>query len=174
MKTLPLPPLELLKELLEVDITSPSGLRWRKYRSHNARSGDVAGWLNKHLNRWQICVNKKKYYCYRIQFFLKTGSDPHGFEIDHVDLNPADPKNIRKSTKSQNAANKKKVLVKNGNHCTSRHKGVDWREEKKRWRARCAMTFLGYFEEEKEAALAYNKAALEYFGEFARLNVIED
>ncbi len=36
------------------------------------------------------------------------------------------------------------------------------------------MENLGVFENEKEAATKYNFAALEHFGEFAKLNEIED
>ena len=33
---------------------------------------------------------------------------------------------------------------------------------------------LGYFVEEEDAARAYNNAAQEFFGEFCRLNTIEE
>ena len=174
MKTLPLPPLELLQEFFEVDETSPSGLRWKKYRAHNAKPGDVAGWLNKTLNRWQICFLHRKYLCYRIQFYLQTKIDPYGFEIDHANLNTTDTKTLRISTREQNELNKPKILIKNGKQATSKYKGVDWREEKKKWRVRVANKFIGYFKTEKEAAHAYNEAVLKYCGEFARLNIIDE
>jgi hypothetical protein len=34
--------------------------------------------------------------------------------------------------------------------------------------------FLGYFANEREAGLAYNLAAVKYFKNFAKLNILED
>ncbi len=33
---------------------------------------------------------------------------------------------------------------------------------------------LGYFKDEKAAALAYNEKAAQYFGQFAKLNEVEE
>jgi len=57
---------------------------------------------------------------------------------------------------------------------TSRFKGVSWFERDKKWQVHIKYNGkgknLGRFSSEIEAATAYNTAATELFGEFARLN----
>ena len=64
-----------------------------------------------------------------------------------------------------------------GNY-TSKYKGVNWNLKSNKWTARIATDngrkFLGYFNNEKDAAIAYNKAAEIYHKEFARYNNIEE
>ena len=59
----------------------------------------------------------------------------------------------------------------------SRHKGVVWDAASKRWRAlvkvRGRRMHLGYFEDEDEAARAYDAAALQHFGPAATTNFKE-
>jgi len=103
---------------------------------------------------------------------------PKGMEVDHKDgdgLN-CTRGNMRVCTSSQNKANK----IKQSNGITSQYKGVNWfRYDPLRYakvgRWRMEICFEGkriskYFDTEIEAAKAYNKYALELFGEFALLN----
>lgn len=59
-------------------------------------------------------------------------------------------------------------------NCTSKYKGVSWRVDGNCWRAVIMVNYkkisLGSFSDEENAAKAYDKAALKYFGEFAVLN----
>lgn len=98
--------------------------------------------------------------------------------VDHINKNPLDNRrcNLRVVTVSQNAMNQAKQKNR-----SSKYKGVNLDKEKqhhaKKWRAQIKKEgkriHLGRFLTEKEAAEAYNKAALELFGDFASLNVIE-
>lgn len=90
-------------------------------------------------------------------------------KVDHKHRDPLDNRacSLRFATKSQNAANAKK---RNCRNVTSIYKGVSW--DKGAWSATIVRSYIGRFRSEIEAAKAYNAAALERFGEFARLNDI--
>ncbi|MFX0181968.1 MAG: AP2 domain-containing protein [Candidatus Hodarchaeota archaeon] len=59
---------------------------------------------------------------------------------------------------------------------SSKYKGVYWSKSKKKWQAYIKKNnkryHIGTFTEEDEAGLAYNRKALELFGEFACLNKV--
>lgn len=101
---------------------------------------------------------------------LKVHSNQY---IDHKNGNGLDNRreNLRLASCSQNGANQKKH-----DRGISKFKGVCWHKLARKWvaqiRAHGKVNHLGYFNVESEAAIAYNKAALEYFGEFAKVNII--
>ena len=102
---------------------------------------------------------------------------PKGKVVDHINGDTLDNRkcNLRICTKLQNQYNQKKHKGKRH----SKYKGVTFRKNliAKPWEAFIYKDYkskrLGYFATEKEAALAYNAAAKEAYGEFAKLNEID-
>ena len=94
--------------------------------------------------------------------------------IDHINHDGLDNRreNLRVCTVAQNGMNRQKNV--NG---SSKYRGVRYVGKVNRWRANIKLNGkkinVGSFLTEIEAALAWNKKALELFGEFANLNVIE-
>lgn len=95
--------------------------------------------------------------------------------IDHIDKNRQNNNvsNLRYATHSENNMNACKR-----SNTSSRFKGVCLRSKRNTWRAYIninrKMRELGEFRNEKEAARAYNTAAIIYFGQYASLNEISD
>lgn len=99
---------------------------------------------------------------------LILGFGPGDPEVDHANGNGLDNRrqNIRPCTRSQNQANRKRLPAES----SSQYRGVIWLKREKVWRAHIKRKFIGTFKCEVEAAKAYDRAALEHYGEFANLN----
>lgn len=95
-------------------------------------------------------------------------------EVDHINRDGLDNRrsNLRSCDRSKNRSNSAKQNKKT----TSKYKGVCWDKKSKKWRSQIGINkkriYLGFFENEIDAARTYNEAALKYFGEFARINLI--
>lgn len=176
MKPKPLPELELLETYLEICEASPSGLIWiKRPKQSKIKVGDIAG-RRHHLGYWQVKFKGKLYLTHRVVYFLKTGVDFQNHPIDHP-INRQDNINTRLATYSQNNYNRPKQTTYKGLKTTSNYKGVCFNKNSNKWQASICFNrkniYLGQFEKEVDAALAYNNAAKFYFKEFALLNEIE-
>lgn len=114
-------------------------------------------------------INGKKTRMHR--FIL---SAPIGILVDHINTNTLDNRrsNLRLATKSQNDMNRRKQHNK-----SSIYKGVRLIKKNKHWSAQIKLNgqvqHLGTYTDEVAAAQAYNNAAINLFGEYARLNEID-
>lgn len=95
-------------------------------------------------------------------------------ETDHKDGNTLDNRklNLRACTHTQNMQNRRK-----GINNTSGYKGLWWCNNRKKWRVRIRASNvvynIGTFTCLIKAAVAYDRAAIKYHKEFARLNFPE-
>lgn len=96
---------------------------------------------------------------------------PKGLETDHKDMNGLNNqrRNLRFCTRQQNSANKPKRVG-----TSSRYKGVSWNINRNHWNSLIKVNYkvinLGTYRDEVEAAKAYDRAAIFYFGDYARIN----
>jgi hypothetical protein len=96
---------------------------------------------------------------------------PGVVEIDHINHDGLDCRrsNLRPATTQQNQANRGPQR-----NNTSGFKGVRWSSQGRTWQAQIKVSgrvrYLGRFADPKTAASAYDRAALDAFGEFAWLN----
>lgn len=101
---------------------------------------------------------------------MKT--DKSSIHIDHKNSDRLDNRkeNLRHANHSQNQQNANKQ----DRNTTSKYKGVYWRKQRGRWTASIKKNgktlVLGTFRSEIKAAQAYDEAAKNIFGEFAKLN----
>jgi hypothetical protein len=136
--------------------------------------------------KWFVVKNKGVYYAARkinlhgmrrILFMHRViMQTPEGFYTDHINHNSLDNRrcNLRQCTIAENQHNQRiRTSTK-----TSKYKGVCRYKTSKKWRAQITINgkriTIGYFEKEIDAALAYNNSAIQYFGNYATLNQLED
>ena len=138
-------------------------------------------WLNqfswqavKYSRTWYATRRKPKDSKYTSMHRLILDAQP-GEEIDHKNHNGLDNRecNIRKCTKRENQHNRLP-----NKYQKSKYKGVHWHSQAKKWKAQICVNnekiHIGMFDNEDEAALAYNEFALDWFGKYAYLNKIKE
>lgn len=129
----------------------------------------------KHRIRWYAVRNtKNKDGNYRLLYLHHVVLPcPKGLMPDHINGDSLDYRrqNLLLATNQQNCANSER---KGGAIRSSRYKGVHFHNNK--WEATIRVNlvkkYLGRFSNEEDAAAAYNKAAILFFGEFSRINTI--
>jgi hypothetical protein len=167
---------ELVKSLFDY---KEGFLYWKVNRGTHQCAGKICAtiaYVSKRKEpRYIVRVNDKQYYAARIIFLWHKGYLPT--LVDHEDGNQLNNKidNLRAATYEQNAYNRKKqtkitasIYIGLVNH---KHRG------KSEWRAylKCKDRVYAsqYFDNEIEAALAYNKLAVRHHKDFAILDIIK-
>lgn len=134
---------------------------------------DLADHADAAAHRWSHHTNGTQHYAVReergVRIYLHRFlmQAPAGFHVDHINGDGLDCRraNMRLCTNAQNSMNR---APRKG-----QFKGVGLRESGK-WRAQLRTNgrtiYVGLFDTPEEAAAAYDRRAVELFGEFARLN----
>jgi hypothetical protein len=165
-------------ETAPAEVSGIEGVRFISIGHGRAVMVDAADfeWLNKH--KWcsrggpggyaATMIDRKMVFMHRLIM-----DAPAGLVVDHTNGNKHDNRrsNLRKCTQSENRRNSRK------SRGTSRFKGVSWLRTRGKWQANIyhdgKSIHLGLFDDEIEAAMAYDRKARELFGEFACLNFPE-
>lgn len=129
---------------------------------------------------WYAMVNGRTVYAHRksprrdgkqsaIVLHRVVVSAPDGMHVDHIDGDGLNNRraNLRLATNAENCRNARLSKA-----STSGFKGVSWSKAHCKWQAQIAppggRKHLGYFECPEAAHAVYAKAAVQFFGQFAR------
>lgn len=167
------------------NLLMPSNPIWKQSRKikltkgyETIVDGDDFEWLNQwswyYAHGYAVrTIYDDKGKPYQLRMHRLIINTPDGLDTDHINGDKLDNQrhNLRPATRSQNVAN---TFVEKQNK--SGYKGVSWKKTNKKWCAQIrvdnVVKHIGLFDNKKDAAKAYNKAAKKYFKEFAYLNEI--
>ncbi len=132
-----------------------------------------------YAHKWQTAngyasrpIKRKSHYMHRIIMERMIDRPLEKSEyVDHIDRNILNNQrtNLRIASPSENLVNSKI-----NKRSQTKLKGVQFKSNLGKWRARLCDRHLGYFTSEAAAAKAYNDAAYELYGEFAQLNIVSE
>lgn len=131
-------------------------------------AGKIAGSVVHHGYR-TITIYGERFYEHRLAYFYMTGEMPAN-GIDHKDGDTTNNRfdNLRPATQAQNRANSRA-----SGRSETGIKGVSLHRATGKWQASLSVegrrVWLGLHECIADAVAAYNRGAIEHFGEFARL-----
>lgn len=141
---------------------------WRVKPSQGVNAGDVAGSVHRH--GYVVLRYRRRFFrAHMVAWLLETGEWPE--RLDHKNLDRSDNRisNLRKATRSQNAANSlRKSPPRSGLKGAYAHKKTGKFQSSITVNGRAK--YLGLFETAEAAQKAYQKAASSAFGEFARVS----
>lgn len=179
-----LPEIITLRRLIDYDHTTGI-LRWKpradeEFEATKYPASRIANMWNKNFaGKTCGCDNGSGYLvlriyqmslkAHRVAFAIHHGRWPSDM-IDHISGNKSDNRieNLREATRSQNLQNQR---VRIG---ASSYKGVSFDKSSGSWFAQIRLNKknkrIGFFDNEESAAEAYDAAAHELFGDFARVN----
>lgn len=156
-----------LKEWLRYD-PETGHFYWLKSPTNAVKQGAKAGTI--HDGYVLISIKGKVYRAHHLVWFYIHGAFPD-LHMDHINGKRDDNRiqNLRLVSRSQNQCNRRRQV-----NNKSGYKGVYWDIHKKKWAVQIAVKgkskAIGRFDSVLEAAQAYDVAAQQIHGEFARVN----
>ena len=133
-------------------------------------------WLLDAYN-WSINAHTDRLFYVKSSYGLKLhrliANAPPGMVVDHINGDTLDNRreNLRVCTNAENVKGQHRARG------ASQYKGVYWNKHSQKWAVQIGgvvlREHLGRYVDEKDAARAYNEAALRIYGEFAVLNEVD-
>jgi hypothetical protein len=164
-QTKPLPSKEYLEQIFDY---RDGELYWKISPHPTIKVGTRAGNNRSNRRYFSVKIKDEGYSIHRIVYQLHHGYCPP--MLDHIDGNPHNNRieNLRPCNRAQNTQNAKKYSTN-----TTGVKGVSYSKANRKYKTAIYINgkekYLGYYETLEEASKVYREAAIEYYGEFARI-----